>query len=687
MPDRLHRLLRRRLPVFGLALLVAAAVAAGAVAGPAGKPVKPPQPPADTTRPTTPTGLRVTRVTRTQIRIEWTASTDNVGVAGYDLFVDGKSDDSTRATHARFDGFDCGTTHTLGVAAFDAAGNHSARATIDATTLACPDRKPPSRPSGLTVTGTTRTSISIAWTASTDNVGVTGYDLFLDGAAAGGSATTTATFDGLQCGTRHVLGVAAHDAAGNHSRTAGITASAAACPDTTPPAKPSGLTVTATAQTSITITWTASADSAGVTGYDLFLDGAPAGGSNTATATFNGLACGTHHVLGVAAHDAAGNHSDTATLGASTSACPGEAGVYVATTGSDANDCSQSSPCLTFDRAYQEASPGMTVEIAAGEYGSQTIQPDPTKTSTEPVVFAPAPGAAVTLSSGNGELVVYASHVVFHQLTVDDWYVRAGADGVSFVDVTAICCFFIDGASNVSAIGGSAGPADDLSNQITSYDWRTDTWATAPRNILIDGMTIHGYHQTDGSSHVDCIHFMAGDGITVRNSHFSDCEHFDILFTMFGDAGSPTNITIENNFFDCCRSGYFSVYLGDQHGESWSNVLVRFNSSDKPMGVGPDNTIAGPVVFDSNVVPMIDCSRAGVTIDYNVFTDDTSPAPCGPHDLSAPSGFVDAAGLDFHLLPGAAAIGHGNPASPPPADIDGQPRPAGSAPDAGADQR
>src|SRR5437868_903583 len=54
---------------------------------------------------------------------------------------------------------------------------------------------------------------------------------------------------------------------------------------------------------------------------------------------------------------------------------------YVSPSGSDSNACTQSSPCLTFNRAYHVAAPGDTVQIAGGSYGSQNFANDTTKTS------------------------------------------------------------------------------------------------------------------------------------------------------------------------------------------------------------------------------------------------------------------------------------------------------------------
>ena len=67
-------------------------------------------------------------------------------------------------------------------------------------------------------------------------------------------------------------------------------------------------------------------------------------------------------------------------------------------TGSDSNPCTQALPCRTFNRTYRVASPGHTVEVAAGSYGGETMQHDPSKTSQNDVIFRPASGAQVTVT-------------------------------------------------------------------------------------------------------------------------------------------------------------------------------------------------------------------------------------------------------------------------------------------------
>ncbi|WP_037619693.1 cellulase family glycosylhydrolase [Streptomyces aureus] len=79
------------------------------------------------------------------------------------------------------------------------------------------DTTAPSVPTGLAVTGTTSSSVSLSWKASTDDTGVAGYDVYRGTAKAGAVTGTSFTDSGLTAGTRYDYTVRARDAAGNTS--------------------------------------------------------------------------------------------------------------------------------------------------------------------------------------------------------------------------------------------------------------------------------------------------------------------------------------------------------------------------------------------------------------------------------------------------------------------------------------
>src|SRR5205085_8615050 len=98
-------------------------------------------------------------------------------------------------------GLACGTSYSFGVDAFDGAGNRSSKASVTASTAACADTQAPSVPGSLRSTGSTATTVALAWSASSDNVGVSGYGVYSGGSSVGSSASTSYTVSGLACGT------------------------------------------------------------------------------------------------------------------------------------------------------------------------------------------------------------------------------------------------------------------------------------------------------------------------------------------------------------------------------------------------------------------------------------------------------------------------------------------------------
>ncbi len=95
-----------------------------------------PPPPPDTQVPSVPTNLSGTAVSSSQINLAWTASTDNVGVAGYGIYRDNVQVATSTAATYQDTGLAANTTHSYAVDAFDAAGNRSARSTaVNVTTF------------------------------------------------------------------------------------------------------------------------------------------------------------------------------------------------------------------------------------------------------------------------------------------------------------------------------------------------------------------------------------------------------------------------------------------------------------------------------------------------------------------------------------------------------------------------
>src|SRR5205807_1382839 len=133
----------------------------------------------DTTPPTAPGNPKATGTTENSASLSWDASTDNVGVTGYDVYNGATLATSVTGTSATVTGLHADTEYTFTIKAKDAAGNVSpASAPVTARTQKAVDSQPPTAPANPKATGTSVDSVSLAWDASTDNVGVTGYDVY-----------------------------------------------------------------------------------------------------------------------------------------------------------------------------------------------------------------------------------------------------------------------------------------------------------------------------------------------------------------------------------------------------------------------------------------------------------------------------------------------------------------------------
>jgi hypothetical protein len=300
------------------------------------------------------------------------------------------------------------------------------------------------------------------------------------------------------------------------------------------------------------------------------------------------------------------------------------------------------------------------------------------------VVFRAAHGALVR----TGEVRIDgASGIEFRGITMASYYVAAGSRNITFRDVRAHF-FFIRSASRISILGGSIG---DQATSIPATIGSTYDSKAPSREITIDGVTFHDMTRAaDPSGHPECLFVQSVDGFVLRNSRFVRCDVFDLYANNIGVGPQLRDMQIENNFFGIPtdainpgRGGWYSLYISNSSGEApIRGLLLRNNSFAKGFHVQPGRYVDSRVVANVSPLDQSQCTTGGILWAYNVF----SAAACGPTDLLAPPGFVDAATGDLHLRPRAAAIGFDRAGSHPAVDIDGDSRPQGGAVDAGADE-
>lgn len=270
----------------------------------------------DTQAPSAPTNLTSSNLSATSVKLSWTASTDNVGVAGYVVYRGSDSITTVATTSYTVTGLSALTSYTFTVKAKDAAKNKStASNALTISTPAAPDITKPSVPQNLTTSELTHNSVKLSWLASTDNVGVAGYTVFRGTDSLTTVTTLSYTATGLSASTAYSFTVRARDAAKNRSSAsspANITT--LATPDVTKPSAPQNLTASDLTHNSVKLSWSASTDNVGVTGYTIFRGTDSLTTVTTLHYTATGLSPATAYSFTARARDAAKNRSDASNL-------------------------------------------------------------------------------------------------------------------------------------------------------------------------------------------------------------------------------------------------------------------------------------------------------------------------------------------------------------------------------------
>ena len=374
---------------------------------------------------------------------------------------------------------------------------------------------------------------------------------------------------------------------------------------------------------------------------------------------------------------------------------------YLAPDGLDAaNDCATAeAPCASFRAAYAAADPGDEVRVAGGRYPAQDIL-GPDHTSGDPVVFSAAPGAHVLVDG----IAVERSGVTLRGLDLGraDLVIRAQDLGspppVSDVTVEDVRGrnFGIFDATDVTIRGGEWGPATaapcggpygGYNNSIRELN------GVQPARIVIEDTVIHDVQSLDlERCHTEGLAIFAGRDVTVRRTRFFGNGVYDVFAQP--NSGAIDGLTFENNWFAP------SVTANGEHPAA----TIGLSGVTADVAIR-NNSFGGPLVLDANArnpeslptfenvhvtgnvgdLPAGGCA-AGVDFAYNVWRDIT----CSATDVElSPLPFAStstASDLDLHLTSGVAE--DLVPAELAPADdIDGDPRPAGAAADAGADER
>lgn len=172
------------------------------------------------------------------------------------------------------------------------------------------DRKPPTTPTNLRVTGMTPYTVSLEWTPSTDNSGSVTYHICCANVSSEtfpGPASSRVYRAGLEAGRSFTLRISARDAAGNYSGYSN-SVTFTLPRDTTPPTKPN-VTVTDVGPTHVSLAWSSVEDGPNVW-FSVAMNGNTVlSGSRNTTGTFGPLQPETTYTFVVQARDFGGNNS------------------------------------------------------------------------------------------------------------------------------------------------------------------------------------------------------------------------------------------------------------------------------------------------------------------------------------------------------------------------------------------
>jgi hypothetical protein len=319
---------------------------------------------------------------------------------------------------------------------------------------------------------------------------------------------------------------------------------------------------------------------------------------------------------------------------------------FVSPSGSDtANNCVDSAhPCKTINQAYQMAGAGETVELAAGDYGDQTIN-NKSGAAGPNVVIQPAPGAAVALGDINwcgADFVTLKGPITAHGLSTYSCY-------SSFATNVVIDGVIFDWNYTYQSDGGIVWVGGNTQNWIVrnseikrGYNVKgfyMSSWGGYyPTNITLEYSKVHDW-KSDVGIHTECVFTNKVQGLTLRGNQFYNCVSTGD--GLIGNAGTdtlpPRDFLFENNVFEMSWNGIATPGQSvSGHGVSvdgaadylYGHNVFRYNLFETGMFTGSGSPPPGATVeFYGNIGEPPPCSQV-TTSANNIWRTRT----CGPTD-------------------------------------------------------
>lgn len=167
---------------------------------------------------TTPTGLSLLQATNSSLTVNWNANPTGEIAKGYKIYVDSVLEATLlRQTSHTIQNLTANTSYDVQISAYDAQGNESALSSALSLSTLSSDTQAPTSPTNLVASNISAFGADLSWTASTDNIGVTAYDVYVDGSVSQTVTSNSAILLGLTSNTVYEVNVKAKDASGNES--------------------------------------------------------------------------------------------------------------------------------------------------------------------------------------------------------------------------------------------------------------------------------------------------------------------------------------------------------------------------------------------------------------------------------------------------------------------------------------
>ncbi len=185
----------------------------------------------DTQIPTVPQNLSAGSVEQNSVHLSWDPASDDVGVKGYNIYINGKKNLSTSSENETVNGLSPGTEYSFSVSAFDFFSNESAASEVVSVTTKARevvdtsdnvDKTPPSVPSNLRALDVGKDFIDLVWAPSSDNISVSGYYIYVNGILHATTSNISMIIDNLSPASSYEISVTAFDNSFNESNPSAI---------------------------------------------------------------------------------------------------------------------------------------------------------------------------------------------------------------------------------------------------------------------------------------------------------------------------------------------------------------------------------------------------------------------------------------------------------------------------------